>query len=67
MKLLEGAAWGPPMVFQQVRFSEELIDKLCPSGNEIELTYLQIYLDRIFGSQSMKRKKERRLFFQKSC
>jgi WD40 repeat protein len=29
-------------------FSEELIDKLCPSGNEIELTYLQIYLDRIF-------------------
>ncbi len=29
-------------------FSEELINKLCPSGNEIELTYLQIYLDRIF-------------------
>jgi WD40 repeat protein len=28
-------------------FSEELIDKLCPAGNEIELTYLQIYLDRI--------------------
>jgi WD40 repeat protein len=29
-------------------FSEELIDKLCPAVNEIELTYLQIYLDRIF-------------------
>ena len=29
-------------------FSEELIDKLCPVGNEIELTFLQIYLDRIF-------------------
>jgi WD40 repeat protein len=29
-------------------FSEELIDKLCPAGNEIELTFLQIYLDRIF-------------------
>ena len=29
-------------------FSEELINKLCPSCNEIELTYLQIYLDRIF-------------------
>jgi WD40 repeat protein len=28
--------------------SEELIDKLCPAGNEIELTFLQIYLDRIF-------------------
>jgi uncharacterized membrane protein len=30
-------------------FSEELIDKLCPASNEIELTYLQIFLDRIFG------------------
>ena len=29
-------------------FSEEIIDKLSPSGNEIELTFLQIYLDRIF-------------------
>jgi WD40 repeat protein len=29
-------------------FSEELIDKLCPAGNEIELTFLQIYLDKIF-------------------
>ena len=29
-------------------FSEELIDKLCPAGNDIELTFLQIYLDRIF-------------------
>jgi hypothetical protein len=28
-------------------FSEELIDKLCPAGNEIELTYLQVFLDRI--------------------
>ena len=30
------------------RFSEELIDKLSPAGNEIELTFLQIYLDRVF-------------------
>ena len=29
-------------------FSEELINKLTPSGIEVELTYLQIYLDRIF-------------------
>jgi hypothetical protein len=29
-------------------FSEEIIEKLCPSGNEIELTFLQIYLDRVF-------------------
>ena len=29
-------------------FSDEMIDKLCPAGNEIELTFLQIYLDRIF-------------------
>jgi WD40 repeat protein len=29
-------------------FSEDIIDKLCPAGNDIELTFLQIYLDRIF-------------------
>ncbi len=29
-------------------FSEELIDKLCPAGKEIELTFMQIYLDRVF-------------------
>ena len=42
---------GPCKVFgieTEKGFSKELIDKLCPSGNEIELTYLQIYLDRIF-------------------
>jgi WD40 repeat protein len=47
-------------------FSEELIDKLCPAGNEIELTFLQIYLDRIFrialagkqGSNNLKFSKE---------
>ena len=47
-------------------FSEELIDKLCPTGNEIELTFLQIYLDRIFrivvdekhGSDKLKFSKE---------
>ncbi len=45
------AVEGPCKVFgieTEQGFSEELIDKLCPSGNEIELTYLQIYLDRIF-------------------
>jgi WD40 repeat protein len=29
-------------------FAEALLNKLCPSGNDIELTFLQIYLDRIF-------------------
>ncbi len=45
------AVEGPCKVFgieTDHGFSEELIDKLCPAGNEIELTYLQIYLDRIF-------------------
>jgi WD40 repeat protein len=45
------AVEGPCKVFgieTESGFSEELIDKLCPAGNEIELTYLQIYLDRIF-------------------
>jgi len=45
------AVEGPCKVFgieTEPGFPEELIDKLCPSGNEIELTYLQIYLDRIF-------------------
>jgi hypothetical protein len=45
------AVEGPCKVYgieTETGFSEELIDKLCPSGNEIELTFLQIYLDRIF-------------------
>ncbi len=45
------AVEGPCRVYgieTEAGFSEELIDKLCPAGNEIELTYLQIYLDRIF-------------------
>ncbi|MFH0841180.1 MAG: WD40 repeat domain-containing protein [Bacteroidota bacterium] len=45
------AVEGPCRVYGieiEAGFSEELIDKLCPAGNEIELTYLQIYLDRIF-------------------
>ena len=45
------AVEGPCKVFgieTEPGFSEDLIDKLCPAGNEIELTYLQIYLDRIF-------------------
>jgi WD40 repeat protein len=29
-------------------FAVNLISKLCQSGNEVDLTYLQIYLDRIF-------------------
>jgi WD40 repeat protein len=45
------AVEGPSKVYNietVSRFSEELIDKLCPVGNDIELTFLQIYLDRIF-------------------
>jgi WD40 repeat protein len=45
------AVEGPCKVFgieTEQGFSEELVDKLIPSGQEIELTYLQIYLDRIF-------------------
>jgi WD40 repeat protein len=42
---------GPCKAFgitTEAGFSEDLIDKLCPAGNEIELTFLQIYLDRIY-------------------
>ena len=45
------AVEGPCKVYEietETGFSEEIIDKLCPTGNEIELTFLQIYLDRIF-------------------
>jgi WD40 repeat protein len=45
------AVEGPCKVYEietETGFSEEIIDKLCPAGNEIELTFLQIYLDRIF-------------------
>jgi len=33
-------------------FSELLLEKLAPEGKEIELTYLQVYLDKIYRSQS---------------
>jgi WD40 repeat protein len=46
-------------------FSEELIDRLCPSGNEIELTYLQIYLDRIFRIAVDEKKDNLPLIFSK--
>ena len=46
-------------------FSEELIDKLCPSGIEIELTFLQIYLDRIFRIAEISRNKDEKLKFSK--
>ena len=45
------AVEGPCKVYEietETGFSEEIIDKLCPAGNEIELTFLQIYLDRIY-------------------
>ncbi len=46
-------------------FSEELIDKLCPAGNEIELTFLQIYLDRIFRISVTGQKEGTELEFSK--
>jgi len=46
-------------------FSEEIIDKLCPSGNEIELTFLQIYLDRIFRIAVTEQQGSDRLIFSK--
>lgn len=42
---------GPCKVYKietEPGFPEEMIDRLCQAGNEIELTFLQIYLDRIF-------------------
>ena len=46
-------------------FSEELIDKLCPAGNEIELTFLQIYLDRIFRIAASEKQGSGKLRFSK--
>ena len=46
-------------------FSEELIDKLCPAGNEIELTFLQIYLDRIFRIAAAEKQGSDKLKFSK--
>ena len=46
-------------------FSEELIDKLCHAGNEIELTFLQIYLDRIFRIAAAEKKGSGKLRFSK--
>jgi hypothetical protein len=60
---------GPCKVFNidiEPGFSEELIDKLCPTGNEIELTYLQIYLDRIFRIAIDEWKEDSPLVFSKA-
>jgi len=46
-------------------FSEELIDKLCPAGNEIELTFMQIYLDRVFRIAVAERETTDNLQFSK--
>jgi WD40 repeat protein len=46
-------------------FSEELIDKLCHDGNEIELTFLQIYLDKIFRIAIIEKQATENLFFSK--
>jgi WD40 repeat protein len=62
------AVEGPCKVFgieTEKGFSEELVDKLCPSGNEIELTYLQIYLDRIFRIAVDEKKDGAPLMFSK--
>jgi WD40 repeat protein len=59
---------GPCKVFgieTEPGFSEELIDRLCPAGNEIELTYLQIYLDRIFRIADAEREEGTTLVFSK--
>jgi hypothetical protein len=29
-------------------FAESLLEKLCPEGSDVELTYLQVFLDKIF-------------------
>jgi hypothetical protein len=46
-------------------FPEDLIDKLLASGNEIELTYLQIYLDRIFHLANDGKEVSKTLVFSK--
>ncbi|MFC2089206.1 NACHT and WD repeat domain-containing protein [Bacteroidota bacterium] len=33
-------------------FEEALLDKLVPEGNEVELTYLQVFLDKVFKEAS---------------
>jgi WD40 repeat protein len=60
------AVEGPCKVYNietEEGFSEKIIEKLCPSGNEIELTFLQIYLDRIFRITSSEKKESDTLKF----
>ena len=62
------AVEGPCKVYNintEKGFSEELIDKLCPVGNEIELTFLQIYLDRIFRISDSGQKQDEKPEFSK--
>ncbi len=59
---------GPCKVYDietETGFSEELIDKLCPAGNELELTFLQIYLDRILRIAATEKQISEKLLFSK--
>jgi WD40 repeat protein/energy-coupling factor transporter ATP-binding protein EcfA2 len=46
-------------------FADELVDKLIPTGQEIELTFLQIYLDRIFRIAAAEKKENEPIKFSK--
>ena len=39
-------------------FSETLLNKLSPDSTEVELTYLQVYLDKIFRTVIARRNDE---------
>ncbi len=48
-------------------FAENMLQKLCPSNeSEIELTYLQVYLDKIFKLASEGIEDERKITFRNS-
>jgi WD40 repeat protein len=53
---------GPCKIYNiavEKEFAEKMLQKLCPSQeSEIELTYLQVYLDKIFRLASEGRKEE---------
>jgi hypothetical protein len=62
------AVEGPCKVYNietEQGFSEELIDKLCQAGADIELTFMQIYLDRIFHIAEALKNEDKTLKFSK--
>jgi len=64
-----GAIEGPCNIHNikvEEGFADKMLQKLCPKESEVELTYLQVYLDKIYKLASAENKKEDHIIFRGS-